>query len=46
MIIPAVAGIVVEQTGIQMGMGMGVVVTVFLLITILFSVFTKGTEES
>jgi hypothetical protein len=46
MIIPAVAGIVVEQTGIQMGIGMGVVVTVLLLITILFSVFTKGTEES
>ena len=35
-----------ENAGIQMGMGVVAVVTVLLLITILFSVFSKGTEET
>ena len=38
-------GMVAEHAGIQMGMGVVVAVTVLLLITILFSVFAKGTEE-
>ena len=45
-ITPAVVGIVAENAGIQMGMGVVAVVTVLLLITILFSVFSKGTEET
>ena len=44
-ITPAVVGMVAEQAGIQMGMGVVVAVTVLLLITILFSVFSKGTGE-
>lgn len=45
-ITPAVVGFVAENAGIQMGMGVVAVVTVLLLITILFSVFTKDTEEA
>jgi len=45
-ITPAVVGMVAENAGIQMGMGVVVAVTVLLLITILVSVFTKdGSEE-
>jgi len=45
-ITPALVGMVAEKAGIQMGMGVVVVVTVLLLATILFSVFTKGEENS
>ena len=38
-------GMVAEKAGIQVGMGVVVAVTVLLLITILFSVFTKGGNE-
>lgn len=41
---PAIVGMVAEKAGIQMGMGVVVAVTVLLLITILISVFSKGTE--
>lgn len=45
-ITPAVVGMVAENAGIQVGMGVVVLVTVLLLVTILFSVFSKGgTEE-
>ena len=44
-ITPAVVGMVAEQAGIQVGMGVVVAVTVLLLITILFSVFTKGGND-
>ncbi len=44
-ITPAVVGMVAEEAGIQMGMGVVVAVTALLLITILVSVFSKGTEE-
>ena len=44
-ITPAAVGMVAEKAGIQMGMGVVVAVTVLLLITILFSVFTKGSTE-
>lgn len=44
-ITPAVVGVVAEQAGIQMGMGVVVLVTVLLLAAILVSVFSKGTEE-
>ena len=44
-ITPAAVGMVAEKAGIQMGMGVVVAVTVLLLITILFSVFTKGGKE-
>ena len=44
-ITPAAVGMVAEKAGIQMGMGVVVAVTVLLLITILFSVFTKGSKE-
>lgn len=45
-ITPAVVGMVAENAGIQVGMGVVVLVTVLLLGTILFSVFSKGgTEE-
>ena len=44
-ITPAVVGMVAEKAGIQMGMGVVVAVTALLLITILVSVFSKGTEE-
>ena len=43
---PALVGMVAEKAGIQMGMGVVVAVTVLLLITILLSVFSKGTEEA
>ena len=42
---PAVVGAVAEKAGIQMGMGVVVAVTALLLITIVISVFSKGTEE-
>lgn len=41
-ITPAVVGMVAEKAGIQVGMGVVVAVTVLLLATILFSVFSKG----
>ena len=44
-ITPAVVGMVAENAGIQMGMGVVVCVTVLLLITILVSVFMKDNEE-
>ena len=44
-ITPAVVGFVAEHAGIQTGMGVVVAVTVLLLITILFSVKTKDTDE-
>ena len=44
-ITPAVVGMVAEKAGIQVGMGVVVAVTVLLLITILFSVFTKGGND-
>ena len=44
-ITPAVVGMVAERAGIQMGMGVVVLVTVLLLAAILVSVFSKGTEE-
>ena len=44
-ITPAVVGMVAEKAGIQMGMGVVVAVTALLLITIVISVFSKGTEE-
>lgn len=44
-ITPAVVGMVAENAGIQVGMGVVVLVTVLLLVTILFSVFSKGGNE-
>jgi fucose permease len=44
-ITPALVGMVAENAGIQMGMGVVVIVTVLLLATILFSVFSKGGNE-
>ena len=44
-ITPALVGMVAENAGIQMGMGVVVIVTVLLLATILFSVFTKGGND-
>ena len=44
-ITPALGGMVAENAGIQMGMGVVVIVTVLLLATILFSVFSKGGNE-
>ena len=44
-ITPAVVGMVAENAGIQMGMGVVVCVTVLLLITILVSVFMKDNDE-
>lgn len=44
-ITPAVVGMVAEKAGIQVGMGVVVLVTVLLLGTILFSVFAKGGNE-
>ena len=44
-ITPALVGMVAERAGIQMGMGVVVLVTVLLLAAILVSVFSKGTEE-
>lgn len=45
-ITPAVVGMVAENAGIQVGMGVVVAVTVLLLGTILFSVFSKGGNET
>lgn len=44
-ITPAVVGLVAEKAGIQVGMGVVVAMTVLLLGTILFSVFSKGGNE-
>lgn len=44
-ITPAVVGMVAERAGIQMGMGVVVLVTVLLLGTILFSVFSTGKDN-
>ena len=44
-ITPAVVGMVAENAGIQVGMGVVVLVTVLLLVTILFSVFSKGGND-
>jgi len=44
-ITPAAVGFVAEQAGIQAGMGVVVGTTVLLLVTILISTFSKGTEE-
>ncbi len=44
-ITPQVVGLVAENAGIQAGMGVVVIVTVLLLVTILFSVLTRGTDE-
>lgn len=45
-ITPAVVGMVAERAGIQVGMGVVVLVTVLLLGTILISVFSKGEKEN
>ena len=45
-ITPALVGMVAENAGIQMGMGVVVAVTVLLLMAILFSVFSKSDEET
>ena len=45
-ITPALVGMVAENAGIQMGMGVVVAVTVLLLMAILFSVFSKNDEET
>ena len=45
-ITPAVVGMVAQQAGIRMGMGVVVAVTVLLLGTILFSVFSTGKSQS
>ena len=44
-ITPAVVGVVAENAGIQMGMGVVVAVTVLLLIAILVSVFSNTNDE-
>ena len=44
-ITPALVGMVAEKAGIQVGMGVVVLVTVLLLGTILFSVYSKGGSE-
>ena len=44
-ITPAFVGMVAEKAGIQVGMGVVVAVTVLLLATILFSVFSKGGND-
>lgn len=44
-ITPAVVGMVAEKAGIQVGMGVVVLVTFLLLGTILFSVFSRGGAE-
>ena len=45
-ITPAVVGMVAEEAGIQMGMGVVVAVTVLLLLAILVSVCDKGADET
>ncbi len=42
---PALVGMVAERAGIHMGMGVVVIVTILLLATILFSVFSKTITE-
>ena len=42
---PATVGFVAERAGIQAGMGVVVATTILLLVTILFSVFSKGGNE-
>lgn len=44
-IAPATVGFVAERAGIQAGMGVVVASTVLLLVTILFSVFSKGGND-
>ncbi|MBR3794846.1 MAG: MFS transporter [Clostridia bacterium] len=44
-ITPSLVGMVAERAGIQMGMGVVVAVTFLLLITILFSVFSKNGSD-
>lgn len=41
---PATVGFVAERAGIQAGMGVVVAMTVFLLVTIVYSTFSKGEE--
>ena len=45
-ITPSLVGVVAEKAGIQMGMGVVVAVTVLLLLTILFSVFSKDSAKA
>ena len=45
-ITPALVGVVAQKAGIQKGMGVVVAVTVLLLITILISVCSKGSDET
>ena len=45
-ITPSLVGVVAEKAGIQMGMGVVVAVTVLLLLTILFSVFSKDASRA
>ena len=42
---PATVGFVAERAGIQAGMGVVVATTILLLVTILFSVFSRGGNE-
>ncbi len=42
---PATVGFVAERAGIQAGMGVVVATTILLLVTILFSAFSKGGNE-
>ena len=42
---PAIVGFVAERAGIQAGMGVVVATTILLLVTILFSVFSKGGND-
>ena len=42
---PATVGFVAERAGIQAGMGVVVATTILLLVTILFSVFSKGGND-
>jgi len=44
-ITPSLVGVVAEKAGIQMGMGVVVAVTFLLLLTILFSVFSKDSAK-
>ncbi len=45
-ITPSLVGVVAQSAGIQMGMGVVVAVTVLLLLTILFSVFSKDSAKA
>ena len=42
---PAIVGFVAERAGIQAGMGVVVATTILLLVTILFSIFSKGGND-